>query len=79
MFAIARGLNADGIPTLRGGLWKPAVIGTIIDNPIHGGMIRDGDDLIEARHQASSLEAAGRRLSHGAPPRGEVDLVADHR
>jgi DNA invertase Pin-like site-specific DNA recombinase len=49
---IARALNADGIPTVRGGKWKPEVIRTILKNPLYAGLIRDGDELIEGRHEA---------------------------
>ena len=52
LLQIARALNADGIPTLRGGEWHPHVIGSMLDNPIYTGLIRDGGELIEARHEA---------------------------
>jgi DNA invertase Pin-like site-specific DNA recombinase len=80
LFAIARRLNVDGVPTLRGGMWKPAVIGTIIDNPIHGGMIRDGDKLVKARHEAIISRArweeaqAMRATTRGSRPRGRPSV-----
>jgi DNA invertase Pin-like site-specific DNA recombinase len=52
LLQIARGLNADGIASSRGGKWHPHVIATVLTNPIYAGLIRDGDELIEGRHEA---------------------------
>ena len=50
--AIARALNADHIATARGGKWTPVVIRSILTNPIYAGLIRDGSELVEGRHEA---------------------------
>jgi DNA invertase Pin-like site-specific DNA recombinase len=49
---IARGLNAEGIASRRGGKWHPHVIRDLIRNPIYAGLIRDGEELIEGQHEA---------------------------
>jgi DNA invertase Pin-like site-specific DNA recombinase/predicted RNA-binding Zn-ribbon protein involved in translation (DUF1610 family) len=49
---IARRLNAERIPTARGGRWHQGTVRSILANPAIAGLIRDGDELIEARHEA---------------------------
>jgi DNA invertase Pin-like site-specific DNA recombinase len=75
---IARALNADEIPTVRGGKWKPEVIRTILKNPLYAGLIRDGDELIEGRHEplvsrkeweeAQRLRSAEKKVRRGGRP-----------
>jgi DNA invertase Pin-like site-specific DNA recombinase len=38
---IARGLNADGVRTARGGLWRSGTIRGILTNPVYIGTVRD--------------------------------------
>jgi site-specific DNA recombinase len=52
LLKITQALNADGIPSLRGGKWHPHVIRSMLSNPIYAGLIRDGDRLIEGEHEA---------------------------
>jgi DNA invertase Pin-like site-specific DNA recombinase len=49
---IVKGLNADGIPTQRGGGWSTATVVSILENPLYAGLVRDGDRLIDAQHDA---------------------------
>lgn len=52
LLKIARGLNTDAIPAQRGGRWNAHVIASVLTNPIYTGLIRDGEELIEGRHEA---------------------------
>jgi site-specific DNA recombinase len=52
LMQIVKGLNIDGAPTQRGGLWSVATICSILENPLYAGMVRDTDRLIDARHEA---------------------------
>jgi len=49
---IVRGLNADGIPSLRNKRWSMCSVVSIIENPLYAGLVRDGDRLIEGQHEA---------------------------
>lgn len=49
---VARRLNAEGVPTARGGRWHQGTVRSILANPAIAGLIRDGDELIEAQHEA---------------------------
>ncbi len=49
---ILKGLNADGIPTLRGCKWTPNVVRSVLMNPLYAGLVRDGDELIEGSFEA---------------------------
>ena len=55
--AIARGLNAESIPTKRGGKWRQGTIGALIRNPVYAGRVRMGDGEREGTHDAI-LDAA---------------------
>lgn len=48
---IARNLETDGVPTDKGGRWYQGTVQKIVINPIFAGLIRDGEELIEARHE----------------------------
>jgi DNA invertase Pin-like site-specific DNA recombinase len=50
--AIARALNADGITTAGGRRWRACTVRAVLRNPVYAGLIRDGDELIPARHEA---------------------------
>jgi site-specific DNA recombinase len=50
--AITRGLIADGVKTGRGGEWHQGTLRVILANPVYAGLIRDGENLIEATHEA---------------------------
>jgi DNA invertase Pin-like site-specific DNA recombinase len=72
--AISRNLEADGVPTDKGGRWYQGTVQKIVANPAYAGLMRDGEELIEARHdgvipvetwrQAQRLLAAKAR-THG--------------
>jgi DNA invertase Pin-like site-specific DNA recombinase len=49
---IVKALNGDRIPAARGGKWKPAVISTVLANPLYAGLVRNGTELIDAEHEA---------------------------
>ena len=49
---ITRNLIADGIKTGRGGEWHQGTLRVILANPVYAGLIRDGEHLIEATHEA---------------------------
>jgi site-specific DNA recombinase len=49
---IVKALNGDRIRASRGGKWKPAVISTVLANPLYAGLVRDGAKLIEGQHEA---------------------------
>ncbi len=48
---ITRNLIADGIKTGRGGEWHQGTLRVILANPVYAGLIRDGEELIEATHE----------------------------
>jgi site-specific DNA recombinase len=52
LLQIVKALNGDGIPSARGGRWSTATITSILRNPLYTGLVRDGEELIEARHEA---------------------------
>lgn len=80
LFRIARTLNDEGIPTLRGKRWRPEVVGTMIDRPIYAGLIKDGQELIEGEHEGlidrETWEAvrALRRVRAGTRTRGRESV-----
>lgn len=50
---IAAALNEDGLPTMRGGLWRPATVTRILTNPVYVGKIADPDgELFDGTHAA---------------------------
>ena len=49
--AITRGLIADGIRTGRGGEWHQGTLRSILANPALAGLIRNGEELVEATHE----------------------------
>jgi DNA invertase Pin-like site-specific DNA recombinase len=49
---IVKALNGDRIPAFRGGKWKPAVVSSVLANPLYAGLVRDGEKLIDAQHEA---------------------------
>lgn len=82
LFRIARTLNDEGIPTLRGKRWRPEVIGVMIDRPIYAGLIQDGTELIEGEHEGlidrETWEAArALRRQRPAPELGAGNRSAD--
>ena len=79
--AIARGLHQDGMPTLRGGLWRQSTVGGILrtrlrrpdqngDELFHGDMSRsiDQDDWQRAQDDAAARRAEGPRPAAEGPP-----------
>jgi DNA invertase Pin-like site-specific DNA recombinase len=81
---ITRGLAADGIPTGKGGKWHQGTVRGILANPIYAGLLRDGEELIEATHeaivdratweQAAQLREAKRRTHKRGRPSAGVHL-----
>jgi site-specific DNA recombinase len=49
---IVKALNTDGIKAARGGKWSPTTVRSVLMNPLYAGLVRDGDKLIEAKHEA---------------------------
>jgi DNA invertase Pin-like site-specific DNA recombinase len=79
---IVKGLNADRIPSHRGGRWSTATVVSILENPLYAGLVRDGDRLIEGQHEAiisreryekaiRLREAKVQRPSRGRGPLGQ--------
>ncbi|HEX9967923.1 MAG TPA: recombinase family protein [Solirubrobacterales bacterium] len=52
LLQIVKGLNADHVPTQRGGKWSAATVSRVLENPVYAGMVRDGDRLIDAQFEA---------------------------
>lgn len=49
---IVKGLNADGIPSHRNARWSASSVTSVLENPLYAGLVRDGERLIEAQHEA---------------------------
>jgi DNA invertase Pin-like site-specific DNA recombinase len=50
---IARWLEAEGVLTATGeSQWNPITPRQIVTNPVYAGLIRDGEELIQATHEA---------------------------
>jgi DNA invertase Pin-like site-specific DNA recombinase len=45
-------LEAEGVPTRSGGRWRQPTVRKMLKNPVYAGLIRDGDNLVEGRHEA---------------------------
>lgn len=54
---IARSLNAEQIPTKRGGKWRQGTIGALVRNPVYAGRVRMGTEEREGTHDAILDEA----------------------
>jgi DNA invertase Pin-like site-specific DNA recombinase len=50
--SIGRALDADGVPTHSGAPWNHCTVRAILINPIYAGLIRDGEELVPAQHEA---------------------------
>jgi DNA invertase Pin-like site-specific DNA recombinase len=51
--AIAQGLNADGILTMaKKKRWSPVMVRAMLRRPTYAGLLRDGEELIKATHEA---------------------------
>jgi site-specific DNA recombinase len=78
--AIARGLHHDGIPTLRGRLWRQSTISGILHHPVYIGRIRHNDETFDGQHEplidqatwerAQDILAARPKKGRGRPPKG---------
>jgi DNA invertase Pin-like site-specific DNA recombinase len=77
MTRIAKGLNADRVPTKKGAHWRQAQISALVRNPIFIGKIRRDGELFDGLHEAiidpETFEKAERLLSArpvrpGRPP-----------
>jgi site-specific DNA recombinase len=49
---ITRGLNADLVPTVRGGAWRPATVRSVLTNPAYVGEVRFSGEVREGLHDA---------------------------
>jgi site-specific DNA recombinase len=54
--AICRGLNADNVPTKRGGKWRTATVRSILENPVYIGKVRFRGQLLDGNHEAVRTE-----------------------
>lgn len=74
--AIARGLNADGVPTQQGRQWYQGSVRAILVNAVHIGKVRHVADWYDGQHEAivddelwgkveQLLEANARTKGHG--------------
>lgn len=77
MAAVAEGLNADGLPTRRGGKWRPSTVGTILRNTFYAGAAertegnkRNGHKPIISRQLFGRCRAAMKKRAK-RPGRGE--------
>jgi len=80
---IARTLEAEGAPSYKGeSLWSHYTVRKIVRNHLFAGLIRDGEELIEAAHEAiidretwekvvALREAKARTHKRGRPPAGK--------
>jgi site-specific DNA recombinase len=50
--SIARDLNADHIPTVRGGVWRVATIRGLLANPVYIGKVRLHGEIRDGLHEA---------------------------
>lgn len=50
--AISRGLTADGMTAALGGPWNPCSVRQLLMNPVYAALLRDGEELVEAAHEA---------------------------
>ena len=51
--AIARGLQRDGIPTIRGRHWRQSTVTGIVRNPVYAGMVRNHGEVFDGDHEAT--------------------------
>lgn len=49
---ITRALNADQVPTVRGGKWRTATVRSVLANPVYVGQVRMADQIREGLHEA---------------------------
>jgi hypothetical protein len=71
--AIARRLNAEGVPTARGGVWQAGSVTDIVDNDVYEGKhgypaIVDGDLKGRARAQRTRLDPGAAQRRKGGHP-----------
>ncbi len=85
MVAIARGLNADNVPTQTKtpAGWRSPTIGGILRRPTYVGLVKSGDEWIEGNHEAIidaetfrrvqdllAAQAETKAKGAGRPPKG---------
>ena len=76
---ISRGLEDDGVPTLRAKFWRHTTISSILQNPVYAGHVRHNGELYPGEHdaiipfevweQAQALLAARPKKGRGRPPK----------
>jgi len=49
---IARRLQADNVPTKKGGKWRPSTLGRMLNNPFYTGQVEFDGRLINGRHDS---------------------------
>jgi site-specific DNA recombinase len=77
---IARSLNADGVRTNKGKMWRQSTVGQMLANPVYIGMVRYHDEVLPGRHEplidqrtwdeATALRAARPSQGRGRMPKG---------
>jgi site-specific DNA recombinase len=77
---IARNLEADGPPTMKGGHWRQSTVSGIIRNPVYIGMVRYQGEQHPGIHEpivdeetarkATALREARPNAKGGRPPKG---------
>lgn len=66
--AIARDLNADGVPTVKGGRWTRATVQGMLTNPVYVGKVRSGNEVVEGLHAAIVGEEVWNRVQRLLTP-----------
>jgi site-specific DNA recombinase len=80
LMAIARALQAEGVPTLRAKFWRHTTVSSILENPVYVGKVRHRDDVLDGAHdpivstelwqRASDLLTARPKKGRGRPSNG---------
>jgi DNA invertase Pin-like site-specific DNA recombinase len=81
---LARDLIRRRVPTMRGGLWEPVTIQTILTNPVYTGRVRFGSVLVEDAHPAIVSDelwqrTQDRKASYGSHRRKAVSSWLEGR
>ncbi len=51
LLSIAKALDREGVPTVRGGRWAPSTVREMLRNVVYIGKVRAGDEVIDATHK----------------------------
>jgi len=72
--AVAAGLNADGVRTVRGARWSQARIGQTVRNPLYAGWVRHRDEHVHGKHEPVFTQAEHEELLAYLAARARVTL-----